>query len=195
MVRQKEFNKHMDDYLRKVTKRPILKLRSPIFLKKKPKPVPIEALEKVELEKADMEIGKKSVLANIFDRLFGSRAKVVSPEDFDKLPEFEPKPEPKEDEIEEIDDDFEEHEIERTSFIDTLKRVLWGEKKQDVIYEEDEPEIKKVVLMKPEVEQELKFVLKLLDVVMERLDAKNKDFVLRSREYKLYKKIKKNHLK
>ena len=49
--------------------------------------------------------------------------------------------------------------------------------------------------MKPEVEQELKFVLKLLEVVMERLDDKNKDFVERSREYKLYKKIKGNHLK
>ena len=190
MARQKEFNKHMDDYLKKVTKRPVKKPKKPLFKKKQPENVPIESLEKAELEKADEEIGKKSIFASIFDKIFGAKVKVVDFDDF----ESEPEPAP-EKEIEEADE--REFDIEsapsRNSFIESLKRVLWGEKKQEVIYEDEVPEIKKVILVKPKVEQELKFVLKLLDVVMERLDEKNKDFVLRSREFKLYKKIKENH--
>ena len=195
MASQKEFNKHMDVYLRKVSRRGFKKPREPLFLKKKPKPVKIDELEKVELEKADEEIGKKRFFATLLDHIFGSRAESVTMEEFDNLPPDEPEPEKEEPEIEEEDDEFEEHEIERTSFIDTIKRVLWGEKQEVEFEDDEEAEVKKVVLMKPEVEQELKFVLKLLDVVMERLDNKNKDFVERSREYKLYKKIKKNHLK
>ena len=98
----------MDVYLRKVSKRDFKKPK-PLFLKKKkPKPVKIEALETEELEKADMEIGKKSFFSTILDHLFGSRAESVTMEEFDKIKD-EPIPEPEpEEEIEEDDEDFEE---------------------------------------------------------------------------------------
>jgi hypothetical protein len=81
-----------------------------------------------------------------------------------------------------------QEDIQKKSYLDSIKGVLFGSKPE---YVEDtpEPEIRKVVLVKPGTEQELKFVLKLMDSLLEKTGKSSKEKFLQTREYKLYKKI------
>ena len=179
--RQKEFNRHLHGYLKKLPKdrhkRPKKRLH-----RKKPKEEAV-VLEEKELERADEEVAKRSLFSRFYDWVFGSKAEVVTEEDFGKEVEL----------IERKAEVPEIREKKRWSYLDSIMRALWGEKKTKEVYGESEHEIRKVVLMKPAVEQELRFVLKLMDSMLKNMSKRDRDRFLQSREYKVYKKIKQKH--
>lgn len=167
--KQREFNKYMDGYLKRLPKHRFVSSQKVFFGKKKQEP---EILEEHELERADEGIGKRSFLSKVYDFFFSSEAKVITEEELDSVEEIEPEP-----------------VKERNPYVKSLIKTLWGEKHEVV----EEPEIRKVVLIKPAVEQELKFVLKLMDSLLDKVHKRDRERFLESREYKVYQKIKRKH--
>ena len=173
--RQKEFNKHLHGYLKKLPKDRHKRPKKRLHRKKVEEEV--VALEERELEMAEEKVAKQGFFSRLYNWVFGSEAKVVSEEDFgENVVHIKKKPEIT--------------EKKRRSYIDSIMRALWGETKAQEDYEEQELEVKKVVLVKPAVEQELKFVLKLIDSMLHKMSKRDRDRFIQSREYKVYKKIK-----
>lgn len=172
--RQKEFNKHMDDYIKGLSKKGRISSQRIFFPKRSAKPKP-EVLEEEELIIADEHIGKGSIFSRIYDVFFGKEVTVVLDEEFEDEDIEEPEEEPKQ---------------AKPSYVQTIMKAMWGEKKP---YVEPEPEIKKIVLVKPAAEQELKFVLKLMESLLAKMNKRDKEKFVNSREYKVYKNIKSKH--
>ena len=177
--KQREFNKYLHNYLRKLPKDRHKRSGKGLVPKKEPKEE-TESLEEKELERADKEVAKRSVFSGVYDWVFGSRAKVVTEEDFEESDE-------------QLEERPKEREKRTDSYIDSVKRVFGLEKKGEEFLEEKEPVIKKVVLVRPEVERDMKFVLSLMDSMMGKINIYDRAKFLKSQEYKVYQDLRKRY--
>jgi len=163
MGRHKQLNKELGDYLNKRTTEKVFKI------KPRPKKRKVEDLEEIELEKADEKISKKGFWARLNNKMFGSKAVVQS--------------EPAQ---------IEHEEPPKRGFI---KSILYGSQKEKHFEEvHEEPlKIKKVVLYKPKTEQEIRFLIKLVDSLVVQLGSLPGDRFKRTPEYKIFKGIKERY--
>ena len=173
-AKQKQFNTFMDSYIKKKRKAQAPKFQLPKFQLKAKE----EIIEMHELEEADEQLTKKGLLTRIYDTIFGTKA-VIQEEDFEEaeLPHQEPLTEPPK-------------EI-RPSYIDSIKRVLFGAPVEEEDFEE--PTIKKVYLYKPKTDQDIKALIKIADSLQKSLSIVDRHRFRESENYKLFTKLKKKY--
>jgi len=81
--KQREFNRYMDDYIKRLPKKRRLSSGSVFFHKKRVEEKP-EVLEEKELEKADKGVAKRGFFSRLYEWIFGSKATVITEEGFDE---------------------------------------------------------------------------------------------------------------
>lgn len=181
--RQREFNKNLHSYLKKLPKDRHKSSRKG-FLRERKAKEKIDILEEKELENADREVAKQGFFSRLRDWVFGSQANVISEEDFEEGAEkLEEEP----------GESKKSMEKSRESHIDSIKRVLGLDKESEEFVDEKEPEIKKVVLVRPEVEKDMRFVMNLMDSVSAKINIHDRAKFLQSKEYKIYQEVKKRY--
>ncbi len=177
--KQKEFNKYIHSYLKKLPKDRYKRSGSDFVPKKKPMEE-AEVLEEKELERADKDVAKRGVFSRVYDWVFGSRAKVVTEEDFG-------------DEVEHIEEKPDIKEKKRRSYLNSIMKTVVREKRTQVDSEEPETVIKKVVLVRPEIERDMKVVLSLVDSMIVKINTYDRAKFLKSQEYKVYQDLRKRY--
>lgn len=107
------------------------------------------------------------------------------------LPELEDD-EPAEDETDELPPEPEKRRSRMCMFLDSL---FGRTKEQVMVNEEDEEErVTKLVLYKDRTEKEVRFLLKLIDVLYPRVYKRTRDEFEKSADYQIYQKVRERYI-
>ncbi|MBW2970607.1 hypothetical protein KY320_00440 [Candidatus Woesearchaeota archaeon] len=178
-AKQKDFNKFMDDYIKKRPKEKKQRRKSkPVKAKKKQLPeeqlTEFEQLSEQELEVTEVQSSHKGLFTRLSAIFFGTKPYIETE------PEVKVEPEPK-------------NEPKKDRTHPFIKSMLWGmEKREKQTEPEEEIQITKMVLYKPKAEQETRFLIKVVDMLLKEVNKSSSFY--RSPEYKVYKNIKNKYL-